>query len=107
MLRPTLMNAKFIQFDLPQLYVLSGIVLTTDKTNYLKSFRVRANRKLNHPSTLSEKYKLVRGDQVNMHVSIIPISRPCTCSRRTPTQPPRQGRSKGLSCLLIPTPRHE
>jgi hypothetical protein len=61
--RPT---NKYIQFDFHEKLVLNGMVVTTDRTNYVKNFRIRANKYLNRPHRLSEDDKLVANDKVNL-----------------------------------------
>ena len=58
--------SKFVQFDFHEEVVLNGLVITTSKENYLKRFRVRANRDLNDPHILSNEEPIVNRNLVRI-----------------------------------------
>ena len=60
----TWLSNKFVQFDFHEEIVLNGLIITTTKENYLKNFRVRANKDLNDPNLLSDDDPIVKRNLV-------------------------------------------
>ena len=58
--------SKFLQFDFHEEVVLNGLVMTTSKEHYVKSFRVRANNDLNDPDILTNNNPIVHRDSVSV-----------------------------------------